>query len=70
MDSILEELTSVYGTNIDELLEIEKDFEYKPDDYLKLLNDFLDYYNFSNDVSYLLDIFPIVSSGTASLYRD
>lgn len=61
MNSILEELLSVYGTSVDKLITEEKEFEYKPYEYLEFLNTILDNYNFKDDFSYLLDIFPIVS---------
>ena len=61
MNSILEELISVYGTSVDRLIDEEKDFINKPIDFLKLLNKTLDNYDFENEFSYLLDIFPIVS---------
>lgn len=61
MDSILEELISEYGTSVDKLIDKEKEFNYSAHDYLDFLNNILDSYNFIDDFSCLLDIFPIVS---------
>lgn len=61
MDAIFEELISEYNTSVDSLINKEKDFKYSPYEYLELLNNTLDNFNFEDDFSYLLDIFPIVS---------
>lgn len=61
MDSIFEELISEYKTSVDSLINKEKDFKYSPYEYLELLNNTLDNFNFEDDFSYLLDIFPIIS---------
>jgi len=61
MDSILDELESECNMNIDRLIDGEKQFNYNPFEYLEFLDNSLSNYNFYDDFSYLLNIFPIVS---------
>ena len=61
MESILEELLNESHTNIDILVDKEKELNYSAYEYLEFFNNVLDNYNFNDDFSYLLDVFPIVS---------
>ena len=61
MESILEELLNESHTNIDILVDKEKELNYSAYEYLEFFNNTLNNYNFNDDFSYLLDVFPIVS---------
>ena len=60
MDSILIDLKE-NNITIDSLIKKEKIFNHIPYDYLQYLDKCLNNYNFIDDFSYLINIFPIVS---------